>query len=1562
MLLDNIVTELVQQWKGNPALTAEEICRPYRDHSEYAALLAALRQAMQAVPIDETAAAPDRPALAELPARVGRYHLEQEIARGGMGRIVRVRDEDFERPLAMKVLLGSGRDLEERFLREARMTGQLQHPGIPPVHERGRLADGRPYFVMKLIQGRSLQALLKERAEPSADLPHWLGIFEQICQTVGYAHARGVIHRDLKPANIMVGAYGEVQVMDWGLAKFIGAVEDEPEPEEAQSTMFGLRRTVALAEATSADSVLGTPAYMAPEQARGEYDRLDARADVFGLGAILCEILTGAPAFRGRDVLGKATRGELSETLERLAGCGADAELVELARRCLAPRPDDRPVDAAAVAASVAAYQAELQRRLHQAEIDRAAAAARADEEARRRQAEEARANAERKRRRTALALAGALLLVALVAGGAAVLVNEARRDADHRAVAESMAKEAAQVAEEAAVTAQRAADNAKQQALHHLGEAQTQQRQAELQRQRAEANFAKARAAVDDYLTRVSEHRLLKVAGMQLLRRDLLQSALVFYKDFLKEHADNPGLRTEVAATQLRLGRINHQLGLARQATEALDAAVTGFETALKKEATNVEARAGLADALHTRANHTFSAGITPMIMRDDLAPPHVVQDVRRAAALRERLLGDEPGSRRYQKDLAESYVLLSILVGPSQPDEALVLVRQAIERLSELARADPEDPENFYALSGAFANLGWIMVKQGHFNEALPIFQRATDFGQTAYAMLPQALEYASQLVFIQARLGLFNLGAGKGEAGFPALDQAVEQSARIARDNPHAAQGHALHGLTLALRGKLQAHVGKKTEAAESRKQAQAALDQLPHRTASDFFLEASARASYVEMMAEVGAVLGMSNDDKEAQRRQADLAMTALQKAVALGFKELDLLKTDSDLEPLRQRPDFQELVGTLEAALRAEASGAGTPRSADEKRQAQEAALALRLKLAAEDPRNRPVQADLAAGQYSIGLIQLDLGKHEEALKSLGAALVLREQLVKAAPANLAYRADLSTTYRTLGQAAWKSGRLRDGERSWQQGLALLAAVIRDDPRNPSLAQQRTEAEFAIGKCYAELGLYDQAAAHFGQCVDWSPRDKGYLAPDLRLFLTYLVRAGDRDGYRKACARALEAFGRTEDPGRGADVAICLVTAPGALNDLAPVLRLAQQAVAASPGRSYYQHTLALTYYRLDRFKDALQALDQADTADPTWSFRVCSDLVRAMAEHKLGHADAARQALAKAARWFDAEVKRKPPSPFGPWTTPYWWNYPYFEALRQEAWLLIDGAHDVDELIARLERAQAYYQLGETKRAETEFEAVVTVRPAEPAVWLARCRAFTELNRSAEAEADFARAAALKSNDREAWLTQGRYFARRSEWARARTCYERAGTATEDNFGSIGFELACVFLLTGDEGGYRRTCAEFLQSSGKAEVRSFFVARAQTLQAGAADDLERAEKIAAAELASNRTAWSLTAQAALRCRARQYPQAVALLRQSLHDYPEADRDVIRWLWLAIALHSSGQADEARSWLDKARRWLDQHAAGPPSGMHLHDWLEAQVLRREAEARGALKSP
>jgi serine/threonine protein kinase/Flp pilus assembly protein TadD len=444
-----------------------------------------------------------------LPAQVGPYRLEGEIARGGMGRIVRIRDADFDRPLAMKVLLGSGGELEERFLREARLTGILQHPGIPPVHALGRLEDGRPFFVMKLIQGRSLQSLLKERPSPAAELPRFVAIFEQICQTLSYTHVQGVIHRDLKPGNVMVGAFAEVQVLDWGLAKVLHEARPGRSPDSADLDSVLKLAWSAATDQTLPGRALGTPSYMAPEQARGEVDTVDARTDVFGLGAILCDILTGSPPFTGSnvaEVMRQASAGELEAAEQRLARCAADPELVTLARRCLAPRKEGRPADGSSVASAVADYQAELARRLRQAELDRAASDARAEEEKKLRAALEAKARAERTRRRSImLALIACLALV--VAGSAAALWYR-----DHQAQSARKQANIEQAAQEALVRARSIHDQLSQDLQKPRGVQALLNRPARWQ--------AQIRAALD----MLSEARSLLASGEPVAALELRQ------------------------------------------------------------------------------------------------------------------------------------------------------------------------------------------------------------------------------------------------------------------------------------------------------------------------------------------------------------------------------------------------------------------------------------------------------------------------------------------------------------------------------------------------------------------------------------------------------------------------------------------------------------------------------------------------------------------------------------------------------------------------------------------------------------------------------------------------------------------------------------------------------------------------------------------------------------------------------------------------------------------------------------------------------------------------------
>src|SRR5262245_44977634 len=379
-------------------------------------------------PAAATGGAPAPPP-APAPASAGRYDLGDEIARGGMGAVYRATDTQLGREVAVKILaerFAPRSAAARRFDGEARIAAQLQHPGIPPVHDLGTLADGRPFLAMKLIKGDTLDALLAARPDPSADRGRFVAAFEQVCQAIAFAHAHGVIHRDLKPANVMVGSFGEVQVMDWGLAKVLPPGRDrggtgDSEATAAATQIRGLRD--ADGSETQAGSVLGTPAYMRPEQAAGAVGKVDARSDVFGLGAILAVILPGQPPFAAgsaETARVKAALGDLAECFTRLDGCGADPDLVGLCRRCLSPRPADRPADAGEVARAVAALRQAADERARRAELDRVKAEGE-------RAAADLRIVEQRKRSRLRLTLAGLVGVLVLAAGGVVWQVDRQR-------------------------------------------------------------------------------------------------------------------------------------------------------------------------------------------------------------------------------------------------------------------------------------------------------------------------------------------------------------------------------------------------------------------------------------------------------------------------------------------------------------------------------------------------------------------------------------------------------------------------------------------------------------------------------------------------------------------------------------------------------------------------------------------------------------------------------------------------------------------------------------------------------------------------------------------------------------------------------------------------------------------------------------------------------------------------------------------------------------------------------------------------------------------------------
>lgn len=294
------------------------------------------------------------------PERLGRYELLGLIGKGGMGEVLRVRDPVLKRNVAMKVVatrLLMRKDMLARFVEEAQATAQLQHPAIVGVYELGELPDRRLYFTMQEIHGKTLRRELvalhtrpleeRKQLHGTGRVTVWglLEAFRRVCDAVAYAHSRGVLHRDIKPTNIMLGEFGTAYVLDWGIVKVMREASDL----DAVATS----RSAQGAHATRKGQVLGTPEYMAPEQAEGDIDRMGPPSDVYSLGVILFEIFKGRrpswglrdPAFRGGDT-GLTPEPELPEGV------------VEILMKALAWEPAERYADAGAFGAAVGQWMA----------------------------------------------------------------------------------------------------------------------------------------------------------------------------------------------------------------------------------------------------------------------------------------------------------------------------------------------------------------------------------------------------------------------------------------------------------------------------------------------------------------------------------------------------------------------------------------------------------------------------------------------------------------------------------------------------------------------------------------------------------------------------------------------------------------------------------------------------------------------------------------------------------------------------------------------------------------------------------------------------------------------------------------------------------------------------------------------------------------------------------------------------------------------------------------------------------------------------------------------------
>jgi tetratricopeptide (TPR) repeat protein len=756
-----------------------------------------------------SAATPDAPTIPG-------YRITGEIARGGMGRVFAAIDLTLDREVAIKTLLAGAH--AERFVTESKITAKLPHPGIPPVHALGTLPDGTPFLAMKLIRGTTLSEQLKARPTPRHDLPRFVGVFEQIAQAVGFAHSRGVIHRDLKPLNVMAGEFGEVQVMDWGLARTLAPAGRAGVREDPVGGHNRVLTDPGSPELTAAGAVLGTPGYMAPEQARGEM--VDPRADVFALGSILAVILTGKPAFVGSTVaetVKKAANADLSDVFGRLDSCGADAELIALAKRCLSTDSAARPTDGRSVAGDVSAYRAGVEARLRQSETERAEAVVREGEQ--------------RKRRRVmqwaAAAVTGVLTLgVAGTTAGLVVAVDRANKE-EQAKIAEGVAKGAE---ERAKVAALKDRDDQKM-------------------------AYAKTADVLDVMVSDVTGDSLATQKAVSPQQRRFLEEVLTYYQEFASAAGTDEQTRVRTARAAHRVGLIEFQLGRRTQAVAAFDRARGEYAELAADFPLTSAYRAGLArthvnlGALASElgkcaeAEAQYRKGVTlferataeaPQVPGDhaDLARAYKNLGVvrqgygrhdesedlhRKSVAVLERLTADFPAVPAYRGDLATGYAYLgSVLKDSGQRAEAEGLYRKGLAMVEKLAAEHPEEPEHRADLAGVQAGLGALLRDAGKSGEAEKLLRLGLAGQQKLAAEYPTLPDYRRDLATTHLNLGMSLAARGQGAEAEGQLQAGMDLLVKLVADFPDV----PAHRATLA---KFHTHVGllraKSSEQAEA-----------------------------------------------------------------------------------------------------------------------------------------------------------------------------------------------------------------------------------------------------------------------------------------------------------------------------------------------------------------------------------------------------------------------------------------------------------------------------------------------------------------------------------------------------------------------------------------------------------------------------------------------------------------------------------------------------------------------------------------------------------------------
>ncbi len=949
---------------------------------------------------------PDSPSLAtieelkitETPGTViGPYKLLQEIGEGGMG-VVFMADQTHpvQRKVALKIIKPGmdSRQVIARFEAERQALALMDHPniakvldagttgepgasapgGTPPAHAGG--SPGRPYFVMELVKGIPITKYCDDNHLTPRER---LELFIPVCHAVQHAHQKGIIHRDIKPSNVLVALYDGrpvPKVIDFGVAK----ATSQKLTERTMFTQFG--------------QIIGTLEYMSPEQADLNQLDIDTRSDIYSLGVLLYELLTGTTPFERK----------------RLREAAFD-ELLRIIREEEPPKPSTR-LSTTDELPSIAANRKTEPRKLSglvRGELDWIVM--KALEKDRNRRYETANgfamdiqrylsdesvqacppsaayrfrkfARRNRASMLTATLISGALVLGIVGSTWQAIRANRERDDAERARQAEAV----------------------------QSGIAEQQRTEAEKQRKQAEANYRKARQAVDDFFTIVSEDKLLNTPGVQSLRKELLETALVYYKEFIEQRADDPKVQAELAGAYFRVGAITDAIGSKDDALAAHGKAREIREKLASENPTVTEYQADLAWSYNMIGKLQHATGLSGEALRS----------YEKAHEIREKLARENPTVTEYGRDLAASFNNIGILLGATgQWAERYRADEKAREIREKLVHENPTVTQYRSDLAASYNNIGYLQSETGHSAAALSSHEKAREIREKLARENPLVTEYHQDLAGSYSNIGYVQSKTGQSAAALSSHEKAREIHEKLAQENPAVTMYQNDLAASYSGIGVVQRATGQSAAALGSHEKAR----EIREKLARDNPTVTQYRSDLARSYTNIGQLQGQTDHQRAEALRSYEKAREICEK---LARDNPTVTRYQNDLAQSYSNIGFMQAM-------------AGQP---DEAIRSYEKVREIMEQLARENPTVTDYQSNLAASYSGIGGSQRESGETAESLRSYEKAREILQKLTRENPIVTKYQRDLAYMYHQLGYLLRQTGQTTEALGSLQQAVVL----------------------------------------------------------------------------------------------------------------------------------------------------------------------------------------------------------------------------------------------------------------------------------------------------------------------------------------------------------------------------------------------------------------------------------------------------------------------------------------------------------------------------------------